>query len=263
MKILLTNDDGLSADGLQVAYRALTADGHKVTACAPDRERSAQSQSVTIGRPIEAKAMTMTDGSIGYAVSGTPADCSRLGFTTLVPEPVDLVISGINNDSNLGFDANYSGTVAAALEAAGQGIPALAVSLERSGEYNWDMATDILLEAVRLYPDWDIPKGVMVNLNIPAVISDPIWVWTLLNPTPAPDYYRKYPGNNNGSAQYARLRQEETCPASDDSDLAFFRAGRVTLSPIVPVATFLPALQRLKNAQQPTDNCPHRTQKSL
>ncbi|MDR1658332.1 MAG: 5'/3'-nucleotidase SurE [Deltaproteobacteria bacterium] len=264
MNILLTNDDGLAADGLQVAYKALVAQGHQVTACAPDRERSAHSQSVTIGQPLGAQATTMPDGAIGYAISGTPADCSRLGFTTLAPPPLDLVISGVNNDSNLGYDANYSGTVAAALEAAGQGLSALAVSVERSDHYDWATVAEIVVEAVQRFPGWEIPKGVMVNLNIPAIISDPRWVWTAINPTPAPDSYLKLQAYEKGCSQYTRLRQEENCPATDDSDLALFRAGRITLSPIVPVATYQPALKRLRNAHQ-DDNTSGtlRSQKSL
>ncbi|MDR1608246.1 MAG: 5'/3'-nucleotidase SurE, partial [Deltaproteobacteria bacterium] len=159
MRVLLTNDDGIQSDGLLSAYQALRSAGHQVTVCAPDRERSAQSQAITLRAPLEVKPRTLPDGAIGYAITGTPADCSRLGFTMLVPEPVDLVISGINNDFNLGYDVNYSGTVAAALEAAGAGYLSIAASLERSSNYDWLGAGAILMDVVENLPQWSIPIG--------------------------------------------------------------------------------------------------------
>jgi 5'-nucleotidase len=245
VRILLINDDGLEADGIRTAYAALTAAGHQVTACAPDRERSAQSQSVTLREPLKVVSVVMSDGAVGYAVSGTPADCSRLGFTALAQPPIDLVVSGINNDTNLGFDANYSGTVAAALEAAAAGYPALAASLERAASYDWDSAGRILAKVVEALPAWRLPPGVAINLNIPARIADPQWVWTTLNPVPPMDYYLKE-NRADGGCDYRRLRIEESCPAEPDSDLALCRLGRITLCPLVSVSHHAELLQRLK-----------------
>jgi 5'-nucleotidase len=260
LNILLTNDDGLAAHGLGHAYRALTARGHKVAACAPNRERSGSSQSITLGRLLGAKPMTMPDGAVGWSVDGSPADCARLGFTLLAPWEVDLVVSGINDDLNLGYDANYSGTVAAALEAAGAGLPALAVSLERpgaghSGDGDWLEAAAILADAAELMPGWDIPAGVMVNLNIPCPIRDPEWVWTTLNPHASLDFYTEV--SPEAGSGWLRRRDESMCQVDDGSDLAWNREGRVTLTPLVPTAHHARTLDRLRPP------APARAQKSL
>jgi 5'/3'-nucleotidase SurE len=241
VNILLTNDDGLAADGLVAAYTALVARGHRVTACAPDRERSGQSQAVTLRVPLEVTAKPMPDGAEGYAISGTPADCSRLGFAVLAPGPVDLVISGINNDCNLGYDANYSGTVAAALEAAGAGLPSLAVSLECSNPFHWEAAAGILVEAAERHAEWGIPPGVMVNINIPSEIADSAWAWTTLNQAPSPDDYLPA-----GPMSWIRRRLEGGLAVAKGSDIDLHRQGRVTLSPIAGVAHDGPTLARLQ-----------------
>jgi 5'/3'-nucleotidase SurE len=242
VNILLTNDDGLKADGLIAAYEALTKRGHQVTACAPDRQRSGQSQAVTLRVPLTASPSPMPGGQTGYAISGTPADCARLGFTTLAPKPLDLVISGINDDANLGYDANYSGTAAAALEAAGEGLPSMAVSLGRGeGPHDWDMAAAVLVEAAESFSLWKIPPGLMVNINIPPMLSDPLWAWTTLNPYPSPDRYVQ-----TGPDSFIRRRFEEDCRVLEGSDIDLFRAGRISLSPVGGVAHDQQTLQRLK-----------------
>ncbi|MDR1112038.1 MAG: 5'/3'-nucleotidase SurE [Deltaproteobacteria bacterium] len=268
MHILLTNDDGLRADGLMAAYRALSGAGHRVTACAPDRERSAQSQSVSLYSGLSVQEVAMPDGATGYAVSGTPADCSRLGCTTLAEPPVDLVMSGINNDSNLGYDANYSGTVGAALEAAAMGLPALAVSLARSDGPDWPGAAALAVRAVALFPGWDIPGGVLVNLNIPSRITDPAWVWAPLNLIAVSEYYRVEAGPD-GARLFMRARLEDESPAQPGSDVDLFRQGRITLSPLGPVRTERQTLSRLQDqilaAPPGTEGqaAPRRAQESL
>ncbi|MDR1043957.1 MAG: 5'/3'-nucleotidase SurE [Candidatus Adiutrix sp.] len=252
MHILLTNDDGLMAPGLLAAYEALKARGHQVTACAPDSQRSASSQSVTLRRPIKAAPWAMPDGALGFAVYGTPADCARLGFSVLAREPVGLVVSGINDDSNLGFDINYSGTVAGALEAASAGYPALAASLERGAGYDWKRAVHILVAVVDSLSSWNLPQGVAVNLNIPDKLSTSRneWFWTRPHPSPAEDYYEGEP-HPDGSVLYRRLRGPAKAvagadePGRPDSDVAHALAGHITLSPIMPHACHEPTLKRL------------------
>ena len=252
MHILLTNDDGLMAPGLLAAYVALKQRGHQVTACAPDGQRSASSQSVTLRRPIKVAPWGMPDGALGFAVYGTPADCARLGFSVLAKEPVDLVISAINDDLNLGYDINYSGTVAGAIEAAAAGYPALAASVERSSAYDWKRAVHILIAVVDNMSSWSIPQGVAINLNIPDQLSTGRndWFWTRPHPVPAEDYYEGEP-HPDGSVLYQRLRS----PAGDlvqarererpDTDVAHSRNGHITLSPIVPHGVHEPTLNRL------------------
>ena len=252
MHILLTNDDGLMAPGLLAAYAGLKARGHKVTACAPDSQRSAYSQAVTLHRPVKAAPWQMPDGALGFAVYGTPADCARLGLTSLAREPVDLVVSGLNDDTNLGFDINYSGTVAAAMEAAASGYQALAASVERSEAMDWKLAVHVLVAVVDSLRTWKVPPGVAVNLNIPARLttSRNDWFWTRTKPESSADYYEGEP-HPDGSILYRRLRPLEPAPDLDrepENDVEHFLRGRITLSPILPHGCHEAVLARMTAA---------------
>src|SRR3954469_2420095 len=130
MKVLLTNDDGINADGLQALRRALVdVAGVELAVIAPDSNRSATARSITTRRPIWVEEIDFGDGSVGYATDGTPVDCVRFATLGLIDGfEADLVVAGINHGSNLGDDITYSGTVAAALEALVLGVPGIAVS---------------------------------------------------------------------------------------------------------------------------------------
>lgn len=139
MDILLTNDDGVHAEGLLALYRAMAPD-NRVVVAAPDSERSAVGHGITINRPLRMATRRNNDGSEWYAVNGTPVDCVKLGMLELFdtrPDP-DLVISGINAGVNDSPYTNYSGTVAAAREACLYGIPAIAVSMPGVNPVNYD-----------------------------------------------------------------------------------------------------------------------------
>ena len=130
MNVLLTNDDGIEAEGLQALRRALAeVAGVNLAVIAPDGNRSATARSITTRRPIWVEEVDFGDGSLGYATDVTPVDCVRFARLGLVDGfEADLVVSGINHGSNLGDDITYSGTVAAALEALVLGLPGIAVS---------------------------------------------------------------------------------------------------------------------------------------
>ena len=130
MRVLLTNDDGLDADGLQTLRRALLSlPGIELAVIAPDGNRSAMARSITTRRPLWVQEVEFEDGTVGYATDGTPVDCVRLARLGLIEGfEAELVVSGINHGSNLGDDITYSGTVAAALEAIVLGLPGIAVS---------------------------------------------------------------------------------------------------------------------------------------
>src|SRR3954452_22131675 len=116
MRVLLTNDDGIQATGLNELRRALLAvPDIDLAVIAPNSNRSATARSITTRRPLEVEEVQFDDGTVGYATDGTPVDCVRLASRGLVGEP-ELIVSGINHGSNLGDDITYSGTVAAALE---------------------------------------------------------------------------------------------------------------------------------------------------
>src|ERR1700739_3861708 len=128
MRVLLTNDDGIQADGLQALRRALVAlPAVQLVVIAPDGNRSAMARSITTRRPLWVQEVDFEDGTVGYATDGTPVDCVRLANLGLIEGfQAELVVSGINHGSNLGDDITYSGTVAAALEAIVLGLPGIA-----------------------------------------------------------------------------------------------------------------------------------------
>src|SRR3954469_11463934 len=139
MRVLLTNDDGIEAKGLQALRRALLeVPGIELAVVAPDSNRSATARSITIRRPLWVEEVDFGDGTVGYATDGTPVDCVRFATLGLIEGfEADLIVSGINHGSNLGDDITYSGTVAAALEGVVLGLPAIAISqLSPSGEWH-------------------------------------------------------------------------------------------------------------------------------
>src|SRR5436190_21502652 len=142
--VLLTNDDGVLAPGIRAVAEALR-DFAEVVVAAPDRERSAASHSISLDRPL--RVDQIEDGV--FSIDGTPVDCVYLAVLHLVPRRPALVVSGINNGFNLGSDVFYSGTVAAALEAALRGVPAIAVSLERLREQDFSHAASFTQALVR------------------------------------------------------------------------------------------------------------------
>ena len=165
MKILLTNDDGIFAEGLCALYRSLALD-HEVIVVAPEAERSAVGHAITLSDPLRVKVVRRGKDFWGYAVSGTPADCVKIAFYELVG-PIDLVVSGINRGANVGINVLYSGTVSAATEAAILGIPALAVSLAAYTNEDYCFAAyfvSIFVEELSRLP---LPPSFCLNINIP------------------------------------------------------------------------------------------------
>ncbi len=163
MHIMVTNDDGIQAPGIQALASALRVLG-EVTVVAPDRERSAVGHALTLNSPL--RVFELRDDF--YAVDGTPTDCVNMGIHSLLPLRPDLIVSGINHGANLGDDVTYSGTVAAAIEATLMGIPAIAVSLatqERSGHF--PEAAQIAVRVARQVMANGLPEDTFLNVNVP------------------------------------------------------------------------------------------------
>ncbi|MDD5530558.1 MAG: 5'/3'-nucleotidase SurE [bacterium] len=166
MKILLTNDDGVNANGIRGLYEAIKTT-YDVTIIAPAKEANATSRSLTLRGPLKIKKLAPDI----IAVYGTPTDCVVLGIHELLESKPDIVISGINNCANLGEDVGYSGTVGAAIEGAMSGIPSIALSFfnEDSRDFSdFDAAVDFIHKAVKALEDgrWNNPCMVL-NVNIP------------------------------------------------------------------------------------------------
>ena len=176
MKILLTNDDGIYADGLHAAWRALK-EVAEVFVCVPDRPRSAVSHAITMHKPLFAKTVSTPDG-IARTCNGMPADCVPLALLQLMPEAnfgaPNLVISGINLGPNLGDDVHYSGTVAGAMEGMLNGIPAFAISLADWNNADWRAAAEFCASFAVKMSTLTLPRDTFVNVNVPNLAPENI-----------------------------------------------------------------------------------------
>ena len=162
-RILVTNDDGVSSEGIHALAAALTPLG-QVTVVAPHAEASAIGHALTLARPLRLESV----GPHVYAVDGTPTDCVNLAVAVVFDGVPDLVVSGINKGYNLGDDVTYSGTVAGALEGALLGIPAMAVSLQWSREaYNFTQAAAAARQMAEFILQNGLPPRTFLNLNVP------------------------------------------------------------------------------------------------
>jgi 5'-nucleotidase len=165
MRVLVSNDDGVDAPGIRHLAEALRAAGHAVTVVAPDRDRSGASNSLTLDQPIRAQRR----GEDIWSVAGTPTDCVHLALSGMLDQDPDIVLSGINNTSNLGDDVIYSGTVAAAMEGRCLGLPAIAVSLATRDHkaMHYESAARAAVEiTARLMTD-PLPADTILNVNVP------------------------------------------------------------------------------------------------
>ena len=168
MKILATNDDGVYAPGLWAAVRALRDVG-EVIVVAPDREQSGVGSSVTLNGIVRAtEVVPVVDGTLTYAVEGTPADSVVLALETLVGR-VDLLVAGINPGANMGEDVLVSGTVGAALQGYFRGIPSLAISVTSLRTAHFEAAGQLLRTLVKQVDTGSLPKLVLLNVNLPPV----------------------------------------------------------------------------------------------
>lgn len=174
MNILITNDDGVYADGLFALKTALEKVG-RVWVVAPDRPRSACGHSITLHKPLRANEVKLRDGSIAYASNGTPSDCVSLAVLGIIKEPVDVVVSGINLGPNLGWDLTYSGTVSAAMEGAIIGSQSFAISVTSyASDMDYTVAANFAADIALILKDHKLPESTLLNINVPYLPSDEI-----------------------------------------------------------------------------------------
>ena len=166
MNVLLTNDDGIYARGLSALYSRF-AINHRVVVVAPDRERSAIGHAITLNQPLRATKISSNGAFSGYAVNGTPADCIKLAMLELLPTRPDVVVAGINPGANVGANLNYSGTVAAAKEAALCGTIGIAVSIKGSRIKCYDDAARFVARLGETVFKKGLPFGTFLNVNMP------------------------------------------------------------------------------------------------
>ena len=166
MNVLLTNDDGIYAQGLGALYDRF-AKNHQVAVVAPDRERSAIGHAITLNQPLRVTKVSLNSECRGYAVNGTPADCIKLGIWEILATRPDVVVAGINPGANVAANLNYSGTVAAAREAALCGIIGIAVSIAGPQTEYYDDAALFVTRLSETVFRKRLPFGTFLNVNLP------------------------------------------------------------------------------------------------
>jgi 5'-nucleotidase len=239
VRVLLTNDDGISAPGLQAARRALTAlDDVVVDVIAPDGNRSATARSITTRSPLSVEEVEFGDGNVGFATGGTPVDCVRFAELGLVGGRPDLIVSGINHGANLGDDITYSGTVAAALEGIVLGIPAIAASQQShgggmgyvSGKFDFSVAAAFVAQLVAELSTQEMPPSTLINVNVPAGEPSGVEV-TKLGKRIYNDKLRMI-REDGGRRHYEIYGWEPGFEEIEGTDLYAVSQGRIAVTPI-------------------------------
>jgi 5'-nucleotidase len=242
MRVLLTNDDGIEAEGIQALRKALqSVPGIELAVIAPDGNRSAMARSITTRRPLWVREVDFGDGTVGYATDGTPVDCVRLANLGLVEGfEAELVVSGINHGSNLGDDITYSGTVAAALEAIVLGLPGIAVSQQSSlreldfrvgSAFEFEVAATFTARLVAELETAPLPVGTLLNINVPSPPVCGVEV-ARLGKRVYRDELSLVEEDGDGRRQYriygdASFERDET-----GTDLAAVAQGKIAVTPV-------------------------------
>jgi len=166
LRILVSNDDGIDAEGIGALAEKLREIG-EVTVVAPRTEQSAVGHKITMKNPLRVTDYKKNGKFFGYAVDGTPADCVKMGIRNILHKKPDIVVSGINHGSNTAINTIYSGTVSAAREAAIMDVPAIAVSITSHDPAQFDTAAEIVNKLVLLVVKHGLPTGTCLNVNVP------------------------------------------------------------------------------------------------
>ena len=245
MNILLTNDDGIFAPGLLALYNVLS-DQHHVFVVAPESEQSAVGHSITLADPIRVKEVKRNGNAFGLALTGTPADCVRVGAGELMPVAPDLVLSGINRGANVGINILYSGTVSAATEAAILGIPAVAISLNTYTDPDFSAAANFTRKLTDHLPALHLEPGISLNVNVPNLPESHILgvriVPQFLLPSGETFERRQDP---RGNVYYWRGAEIPPPNPTPDSDYALLHQGYITVTPLKHDMTHPGELTRL------------------
>lgn len=268
MNILLTNDDGIFAPGLAAIYKELVKLGD-VTVVAPMDSRSGSSHSVTFHQPVICNKVDINGQFSGFSVQGSPADCVKLACMELHKDPIDLVVAGINNGANIGINVYYSGTVAAAMEAAFLKIPAVAMSLAAEEQMDFEKAAVYCVKILKkLMPVKNGPStgfdpstslgagrlttdllraGDVININIPLLSrGEPKGIRVVPQSTSGfHEYYT--PVKNEQSQTIFQLAGGSHRTEEITADTASLAEGFITITPLVPDMT---NHQKIRELQQ-------------
>lgn len=231
MRILVTNDDGIGAKGIYKLAEALSKE-HEIIVVAPRNQRSACSHSITIENVINIKEEFLENLNVkAYSLSGTPADCVRVGINKICDKKIDMVISGINRGLNAGTDVIYSGTVSAAIEAAICKIPSIAVSQGISKDIEeYDIACEYVLKVLEIAREKYMKDDIVLNLNIPIDKNIKGFKVTKIGKTTYTNKYEKV--ENEEFEETYRITGTMDKRKDVDDDVDYLRQGYVTLTPL-------------------------------
>ena len=259
MKVLLTNDDGIEAEGLQALRRELASlPGVELEVIAPDGNRSAMARMITTHRPLWLEEVPFEDGSVGYATDGTPVDCVRFAQLGVIDGFVpELIVSGINHGSNLGDDVTYSGTVAAALEGIVLGIPAVAVSQQSTlremdfrmgGHFDFGAGARFTAGLVAGLEEIPLPEGTLLNVNVPGGPPDGVRA-TRLGKRIYRDHLTLEQDEGDGRRRYLIYGADHGFEDEEGTDLAAVAEGMISVTPLHFDLTYVDGIQQLSDSE--------------
>lgn len=260
MRILITNDDGIYAKGIEVLHQILASE-HEVYVVAPETEQSAVGHAITFLDPLRVKEVKRNGVFFGYAVNGTPADCVKLAIRELMKPLPDMVISGINHGANVGENVIYSGTVSAATEAAMLGLPSIAVSIDAYPARDYSGPVKFLPKILKLVEGRVFPRGVSLNINFPHCPAEEIRGIKIARQGHlkyAETYDRRIDPRNR--VYYWLCSQTAEYDPAEDTDSYSIQHKYIAITPIHYDLTHYPSLELLKEwfYEELTDEKPGR-----
>jgi 5'-nucleotidase len=247
--VLVTNDDGIYARGLETLVRALENE-YRVLVVAPEAAQSAVGHALTLTQPLRVKKIKKNGAFFGYGVNGTPADCVKIALNELLSPPPRLLVSGINLGANVGINVIYSGTVSAATEGAMMGLSSLAISLDSDQTTDFRAAAEVGRRIVNYLEHNPLPSGISLNCNVPDLPLAEIRGIRLVRQGTF-RFMEKFdkrvdPRENTYYWQAGSLPSPDEAP---DTDHALLSGGYVTLTPIEYDLTHYPSLELLRGLE--------------
>jgi len=248
MRILLTNDDGILAEGLIALYEELKGD-FELSVVAPETEMSAVGHAITLSNPLRVRQFKRNGIFLGYGVSGTPADCVKIGVQEILQQRPDMILSGINLGSNVGINLLYSGTVSAATEGAFLGIPSVAISLNTKNNPDFGFPARFSRRMIQFVKENGLKEGTALNVNIPAIPEDQIEgiSVTTQDLVRHRDRYEKR-NDPRGNVYYWLATETPVEESIPNTDLMALRENRIAITPISFDLTDLKEVKRLASS---------------
>jgi 5'-nucleotidase len=251
MKVLLTNDDGIYAPGLQALYEELEKD-FEIDVVAPDTEMSAVGHAITLTSPLRVQAVHKNGTFFGYGVKGTPADCVKIAVQELLKEPPEIILSGINLGANVGVNVLYSGTVSAATEGAFLGIKSAALSLSTRINPDFRFAARFSREIIRFMVQHGLRERTALNVNVPAVPFPEIRGVAITRQGMArfkERFERRV--DPRGNVYYWLTGETALEDGIPDADALALKENKITITPISYDLTCLEEMRRLRTRPLP------------